>query len=90
MAEDVERAVKARFASPLDLGGRMNQSLCLFVDDVDAHCAHARAHGATIHAEPATNDYGEDYWADRSYGSYDLDGHAWRFLRRVREEKLKP
>src|SRR3954470_2754494 len=34
---------RTRHASPLDLGERVNQSLCLFVDDVDAHCAHARS-----------------------------------------------
>ncbi len=82
------REFKARQASPLDLGGRASQSLCLFVDDADAHCAQARAHGATIHAEPATHDYGDDYWSDRSYGAYDLEGHAWWFSHRVREKRV--
>lgn len=78
---------KRAHASPLDLGGRVNQSICLFVDDVDAHCAQARAHGATIHAEPATHDYGDDYWSDRGYGANDCEGHAWWFMQRLRDEK---
>jgi uncharacterized glyoxalase superfamily protein PhnB len=60
------------------------QSLMLFVDDVDAHCAHARAAGARIIQEPAVHDYGEDYWADRSYGALDPEGHLWWFTQRLR------
>jgi uncharacterized glyoxalase superfamily protein PhnB len=78
---------KGRHASPLDLGGRVNQSLCLFVDDVEAHCAQARAHGATIFAEPATHDYGDDYWSDRCYGANDREGHSWWFMQRLREQE---
>ena len=80
------REFKSRHASPLDLGGRNTQALCLFVDDADAHCAQARAHGATIYAEPATHDYGDDYWSDRSYGANDCEGHAWWFMHRVRDK----
>jgi uncharacterized glyoxalase superfamily protein PhnB len=83
------REFKARHASPLDLEGRNTQSLCLFVDDADAHCAHARAHGATIYSEPATHDYGDDYWSDRSYGACDPEGHAWWFMHRVRDQPAK-
>ena len=79
------REFKARHASPLDVGGRNTQALCLFVDDADAHCAQARAHGATIFSEPATHDYGDDYWSDRSYGAADLEGHAWWFMHRLRD-----
>jgi uncharacterized glyoxalase superfamily protein PhnB len=75
---------KREYASPLDLGGRYNQSLFMYVDDVDAHCARARAHGARILAEPALHDYGDDYWADRSYGAYDHEGHSWWFAQRIR------
>ena len=83
------REFKAGDASPLDLGGRLHQSLCLFVDDADAHCEHARAHGARICSEPATHDYGDDYWTDRSYGAYDCEGHLWWFMTRLRDEKPK-
>jgi uncharacterized glyoxalase superfamily protein PhnB len=80
------REFKARHASPLDVGDRNTQAVCLFVDDADAHCAQARAHGATITAEPATHDYGDDYWSDRSYAARDPEGHAWWFMHRVREQ----
>jgi hypothetical protein len=33
------------------------------------------------------HDYGEDYWADRSYGATALDGHPWWFTERVRDPK---
>ena len=85
-AAAASRPFKSRHASPLDLAGRMNQSLCVFVDDADAHCAQARAHGATIYAEPATQEYGPAYWSDRGYGAYDLEGHAWWFMHRLREQ----
>jgi len=56
----------------------------LFVDNVDEHCARARAAGATVIEEPAVHDYGADYWADRSYGALDPEGHLWWFTERVR------
>jgi DNA-binding transcriptional ArsR family regulator len=58
------------FLSPLTAAGN-SQNLMLYVDDVDAHCARARAAGARIVDEPALHDYGDDYWADRSYGCVD-------------------
>jgi uncharacterized glyoxalase superfamily protein PhnB len=69
--------------SPLVVGAN-TQNLMLYVDDVDAHCAQARAMGARITSEPALHDYGEDYWADRSYGALDCDGHSWWFSQRLR------
>jgi uncharacterized glyoxalase superfamily protein PhnB len=57
----------------------------VYVDDVDAHCARARAAGAKIDHEPSLHDYGEDYWADRSYGAHDLEQHQWWFTQRVRD-----
>jgi len=71
--------------SPLHLGGANSQCLMLFVDDVDAHCEQARAAGAEIIAEPTLHDYGPEYWADRSYGAKDPDGHMWWFTQRVRD-----
>ena len=41
------RDVPLPCASPRAVGGSNTQALCVFVDDVDAHCAHARAEGAT-------------------------------------------
>lgn len=79
-----DRVWKRRLRSPRSVGGLSTQSIMLFVDDADAHCAHARAHGAQIVDEPATHDYGADYWADRSYGAVDPEGHVWWFTHRVR------
>jgi uncharacterized glyoxalase superfamily protein PhnB len=70
--------------SPAQLGGANTQNLMVYVDDVEAHCAQARAAGARITDEPQVHDYGEDYWADRSYGCHDLEGHHWWFTQRLR------
>ena len=81
---DCERRWKAAMRSPRSLGGASTQSIMLYVDDADAHCEHARSRGARIVEEPATHDYGEDYWADRSYGALDPEGHLWWITQRVR------
>jgi uncharacterized glyoxalase superfamily protein PhnB len=79
---------EARFGvvprAPGTLGGANTQSLFLYVDDVDAHCERARAAGAVIRMEPSDNDYGPDYWTDRSYACSDPDGHLWWFSQRLR------
>lgn len=43
------------------------------VDDVDAHCARAKAAGATVLSEP------EDTGHGRMYRVEDLEGHRWMF-----------
>jgi uncharacterized glyoxalase superfamily protein PhnB len=78
---------RARYASPEMLDGKMTQHLCVHIDDVDAHCARARAAGATIFYEPKNTDYGEDYWEDRCYGAFDPEGHGWYFMQRIRSAK---
>jgi uncharacterized glyoxalase superfamily protein PhnB len=78
------RAWKRSLRSPASLGGIGTQALMFFVDDADAHCAHARAMGATILEEPQTYDYGEQYWADRGYAALDPEGHLWWVTQRVR------
>lgn len=70
--------------SPRTVDGANTQSLAVYVDDADAHCERARVAGAVITMEPATQDYGEGYWVDRSYGALDLEGHHWWFLQRLR------
>ena len=80
-----ERPWKARMRSPRSVDGANTQCLMLFVDDADAHCAYARQHGARIVEEPATHDYGDDYWTDRSYGALDPEGHLWWITQRVRD-----
>lgn len=70
--------------SPRQVGGANTQQIMVFVDDADAHCAHARKKGAVIVNEPKTNDYGPDYWTDRSYEAVDPEGHHWWFVQRIR------
>ena len=82
-----DRPDRAFCASPRSLGGKNTQALCVCVDDADAHCERARAAGAKIVTEPATNDYGEEYWSDRTYQAEDLEGHRWWFMQRVRDQK---
>ncbi|MEQ9077561.1 MAG: VOC family protein [Sandaracinaceae bacterium] len=69
---------------PSKAGGANTQNMMVFVDDVDAHCERARAAGAVITMEPETHDYGDDYWADRTYECRDIGGHHWWFTQRLR------
>jgi uncharacterized glyoxalase superfamily protein PhnB len=75
--------------SPQSISGANTQSVMVYVDDVDAHCARARAAGAKIDHAPTLHDYGEDFWADRSYGAHDLEQHQWWFSQRVRNPTKK-
>lgn len=81
-----ERAEPLPCGSPRSVGGVNTQALCVCVDDAQAHCEHARAAGATIVEEPKVTDYGEDYWADKSYRAVDPEGHQWWFMQRVRDK----
>jgi uncharacterized glyoxalase superfamily protein PhnB len=71
-------------ASPRACGGANTQSLFVYVDDVDAHAARARAAGARITREPEDKDYGAEHWADRGYEALDDEGHRWWFAQRLR------
>jgi uncharacterized glyoxalase superfamily protein PhnB len=71
--------------SPRSLDGANTHSVMLYVDDVDAHCARARAAGAIIDQEPSLHDYGAEYWVDRSYGARDCEEHQWWFTQRLRD-----
>jgi uncharacterized glyoxalase superfamily protein PhnB len=79
-----ERDYQQRFRTPLEIGGGVTCALAFYIDDVDSHHARAVAAGAQVFREPKTEDYGADYWADRSYGAYDLEGHIWFFSQRMR------
>jgi uncharacterized glyoxalase superfamily protein PhnB len=65
--------------SPAQLGYG-TQSLTIFVQDVDAHCAHAQAAGAKILETPHETEYGE-----YQYATEDLDGHHWLFSRHAKD-----
>jgi len=79
-----DRAVPLPCQSPRSLGGANTQAICIYVDDVDAHCQRARIAGARIVEEPTTTDHSPEYWADRTYRAVDPEGHHWWFMQRVR------
>ena len=54
--------------------GEVTQSLYVYVEDVDQHCARAREAGAEVIEEPKDQAYG-----DRRYGARDPEGHVWYF-----------
>jgi uncharacterized glyoxalase superfamily protein PhnB len=63
--------------SPRSVEGRNTQSVHVQLargEDIDAHCARARAAGAEIVMAPETQFYG-----DRSYRARDPEGHVWTF-----------
>ena len=54
--------------------GEATHSVLVRVEDANAHCERARAHGAEIMMEPTDFEYGE-----RQYAAADLAGHQWTF-----------
>jgi uncharacterized glyoxalase superfamily protein PhnB len=52
----------------------------IYVDDVDAHFAHARAAGARIVSAPE-----DGFWGGRVYRALDHEGHRWEFSQRGRD-----
>ena len=54
--------------------GEVTHSVVVRVDDVNAHIARAREHGARILMEPTDFEYGE-----RQYAAADPAGHEWTF-----------
>jgi uncharacterized glyoxalase superfamily protein PhnB len=70
----------ASHKSPKSIGGLNTQTVHVHLEtDIDAHCARARAAGATIAQEPADQFYG-----DRTYRAVDPEGHIWTFGQTVR------
>ena len=59
--------------------GEETHSVVVRVDDADAHCERARAHGALIRMEPRDFEYGE-----RQYEAEDPAGHRWIFSETLR------
>lgn len=60
--------------APLGIG----HSITVRVEDADAHCERARAHGARVTQAPVTHPYGE-----RQYNAEDFAGHSWTFSQSV-------
>ena len=59
---------------PRSVGGISTQSAYIVVEDVDAHCARARAAGAEIVMAPEDQEHGGRFYACR-----DPEGHLWNF-----------
>lgn len=60
--------------------GALHAGVYVFVDDVDAHCAAARAQGAKVLIEP-----GDQPWGDRMYCAVDPEGQFWMFAKHLRD-----
>ncbi len=60
--------------------GEVTAMVVVRVEDVNAHCERARAHGARIIMEPIDFEYGE-----RQYTVEDLAGHQWTFSQTLRD-----
>jgi uncharacterized glyoxalase superfamily protein PhnB len=60
--------------------GEVTHSVTVRVEDVNAHCARARANGARILMEPTDFEYGE-----RQYAAEDHAGHRWTFSETLRD-----
>lgn len=73
-----------RGASPVSLGGAITQGVMVYVDGIEEHYRRAVDAGAVILDELQLHDFGPEYWADRSYGALDPEGHLWWFSERVR------
>jgi uncharacterized glyoxalase superfamily protein PhnB len=58
--------------------GEATHQVVVRVEDADAQCERARAHGARILAEPQTYEYGE-----RQFTAEDPAGHQWVFSETV-------
>ncbi|MBP6013556.1 MAG: VOC family protein [Alphaproteobacteria bacterium] len=67
--------------SPASIGLKNTQSVHVQLDeDIDKHCARARAAGAEVIAAPEDQFYG-----DRTYRARDLEGHIWTFAKHVKD-----
>lgn len=77
--QSVELLGPARVRSP-KTNGAVTQFIWVSVDDISAHCARARASGATIVQEPTDQPYGA-----RTYRAIDPEGHVWSFRQPVKD-----
>jgi uncharacterized glyoxalase superfamily protein PhnB len=61
--------------SPVSIQGKNTQTVHVHLtEDIDKHCARAKAAGAEIIQDPSTQFYG-----DRTYRARDPEGHIWTF-----------
>jgi uncharacterized glyoxalase superfamily protein PhnB len=67
------------FRVPAD-SSTVSQYATVHVDNVDAHCATAKAAGATIVKQPQDMPFGV-----RQYTAKDIGGHWWTFSQNIRD-----
>lgn len=67
------QGAKDRGMASVRESGTATQGVFIYLPDVDAHCARARAAGAEIMRPLEDLPYG------RSYSTRDLEGHPWFF-----------
>jgi len=60
--------------------GLASSAMKVYVDDVDAHFARAKAEGATIVMPPE-----DGFWGGRIYRALDLEGNRWEISQRGRD-----
>jgi PhnB protein len=72
-----------RIHSPHTLGNTTVQMM-VYVQDVDAHYAHAVAEGADI-----TMPIEDAFYGERRYEATDLEGHRWHFAERFGDIKAR-
>jgi PhnB protein len=70
---------RPEYRSPKELGS-FTHLVHVYVEDVDAHYAHAVEAGASILGELEDTPYG-----DRRYDTEDLEGHRWSFAKVLQE-----
>ena len=61
-------------------GVHPDHSIMVRVEDLDAHCARARRHGAEVVRDPESFPFGE-----RQYTALDHAGHAWTFTESIED-----
>ena len=70
----------ADHTSPASIAGKNTQTVHVHLtEDIDKHCARAKAAGAVIVQPPQTQFYG-----DRTYRARDPEGHIWTFAQTVK------
>jgi uncharacterized glyoxalase superfamily protein PhnB len=73
-----------RYKTPREVGG-VTQGAYLYVADIDAHFARAKAAGAEVVVPLKDTDYGS-----REYSARDPEGHLWHFGTYLPEMATQP
>ena len=83
LAEPTRRAVVDLLRQRPHRAGELAEALSMSARALSRHLRVLRQSGLIVD-EPKVHDYGAEYWADRSYGAIDPEGHVWWFTQRLR------